>query len=68
MAAGVDLTGPMDGESRRSITRTPEEISPDPASTRWIVLVVLTIVLVLDLAGALPVPIGDLLVPLLSVL
>jgi hypothetical protein len=68
MAAGVDPTGPMDEESRRSITSALEEHSPDPVSTRWIVLVVLTTALVLDLVGVLPVPIGDLLVPLLSVL
>ena len=66
MAAGVDPTGPMDEESRRSITSALEETSPDPVSTRWIVLVALTTALVLDLAGVLPVPIGDLLVPLLS--
>ena len=68
MADGVGQTGLMDGESRRSITRTLEEPSPDGASTRWIVLVVLTTALVLDLAGVLPVPIGDLLEPLLFVL
>lgn len=68
MAAGVDPTGPMDEESLRSITRELGEPSPDGASTRWIVLAVLTTVLVLDLVGVLPVPIEDLLVPLLSVL
>lgn len=68
MVAGVDQTGPMDKESRRSITSSPEEALPDPAMTRWIVLVVLTTALVLDLAGVLPVPIEDLLAPLLTVL
>ena len=68
MDDGAALTGPMDGESRRSITRTLEELSPDPVSTRWIVLVVLMTALVLDLAGVLQVPIGDLLEPLLFVL
>ena len=68
MEDGVVPIGPMDGESRRSITSALEELSPDPVSTRWIVLVALMTVPVLDLAGVLPVPIGDLLVPLLSVL
>ena len=68
MAAGVDPIGQMEGESRRLITSALEEHSPDPVSTRWIVLVVLMTVLVLDLVGVLPVPIEDLLVPLLSVL
>jgi len=68
MADGVVPIGPMDGESRRSITRTLEEISPDPASTRWIVLAALMTVLVLDLVGVLPVPIEDLLGALLFVL
>ena len=68
MAAGVDPTGPMDEESRRLITRMLEETSPGAVSTRWIVLAVLMIVLALDLVGVLPVPIADLLVPLLSVL
>ena len=68
MAAGVDPTGPMDEESRHLITRTLVEPSPGGVSTRLIVLVALTTVLVLDLAGVLPVPIEDLLVPLLSVL
>ena len=68
MADGVGRTGLMDEESRRSITRTLEEPSPDGVSTRWIVLVVLTTALVLDQVGVLPVPIEDLLVPLLSVL
>jgi hypothetical protein len=66
MAAGVDPTGPMDEKSQRLITRMLEETSPDAVSTRWIVLVVLMIVLALDLVGVLPVPIADLLVPLLS--
>ena len=68
MADGVGRTGLMDEESRRSITRALEEPSPDGVSTRWIVLVVLTTALVLDQVGVLPVPIEDLLVPLLSVL
>tara|TARA_Y100000592_G_scaffold53117_1_gene83850 strand:- start:461 stop:667 length:207 start_codon:yes stop_codon:yes gene_type:complete len=68
MADGVGQTGPMDEESLRSITRTLEEPSPGGVSTRWIVLAVLTTALVLDQVGVLPVPIEDLLVPLLSVL
>ena len=61
MAAGAVPTGPMDAESPRSITSALEETSPDPVSIRWIVLVVITIALVLDLADVLPVPIADLL-------
>ena len=68
MDAGAVPTGPMDEESRHSITRMLAAISRVGVSTRWIVLVVLTIALVLDLVGVLPVPIEDLLVPLLSVL
>ena len=68
MADGVVPIGPMDGESRRSITRALEEHSPDPVLIRWIVLAALMTVLVLDLVGVLPVPIEDLLGPLLFVL
>ena len=68
MDDGAVPTGPMDGESRRLITSVLEETSPDPVSTRWIVLAALTTVLALDLAGVLPVPIEDLVVLLLSVL
>lgn len=68
MDDGVVPTGPMDKESRRSITRMLEETSGAGVSTRWIVLVVLMIGLALDLADVLPVPIVDWLQALLFVL
>ena len=61
MADGAVPIGPMDGESPHSSTSNKEATSKVGASTRWIVLVAVTTVLVLDLAGVVQVPTDDLL-------
>ena len=61
MAGGVVPIGPMDEESTLCPTNSKAETLLDFASTRWIVLVVVMTVIVLDLADVLPVPTEDLL-------
>ena len=68
MADGAVPIGPMDEESLRQSTERKAAILLKLVSTRWIALVVVTTVIVLDLAGVLQVPIEDLLRLLLYVL
>jgi hypothetical protein len=68
MDAGADPIGPMDGELTPCPTSDKEETLPVNASMRWIALVVVMTVIVLDLAGVVQVPTDDLLGLLLYVL
>ena len=68
MADGAVPIGPMDEESTPCPTNDKVETFQVSASTRWIVLVVVMTVIVLDLAGVLEVPTDDLLGLLLYVL
>ena len=61
MVGGAVPIGPMDGESTPCPTNDKEETSPDGALTRWIALVAVMTVIVLDLAGVVQVPTDDLL-------
>lgn len=68
MADGAVPIGPMDEELMPSPTNSRVETSRVGALTRWIVLVAVTTVLVLDLADVVQVPTDDLLGLLLFVL